>query len=245
MGKQPFTLEEVKNFIEVYRYPVSSQETNNARCIDGRYRGNDLAPLARPGGDFGSLMEIVAANESLQLGLSDEAIEKIMLSQTGGYEHFHIHSDTHHEKNAEGCGHIREAFHDPVSYELTDAGSTFLKNFFEQFEKKGGKMTVLDGEHGEGAVVIVKGNEWSIAPDGKAFIYHKTLDDGRRRRIAHAMASYVNPALSVDEQYLYDILTRIADVQRMETVRRLADSLPIYEAQFSKDGTATVSSFPK
>jgi hypothetical protein len=184
-------------------------------------------------------MEIVAANESFQLGLTDEAIEKIILATTGGYEDFHIHSDTHHEKSALGCGHIREAFRDPAPYELTDASIAFLKNFLQRFEKKGGKIILLDGEHKEGAVMVVKGSNWSIAPDGKMFVYHKTLDDERRRRIARLIVSHIPPGISAD--YIYDMLTTIADTQRMETVRRLAGDLPIYQAQFTKDGAYTVS----
>ena len=45
-----------------------------SRCIDGRYVGNELEPLAKPGADIGDLLMVFAAN--LEYGLEIES-EKI------------------------------------------------------------------------------------------------------------------------------------------------------------------------
>lgn len=236
MKKKTLSLSKIEKLVKKNRYKTNDDNKFKARCIDGRYIGNNLPPLARPGGDAGSLMEMLAINDTLSLGLKNAEVANRLVAIVGGYERFHFHTDMHHPTKIIGCGHIKEVLQNHTSYGLTIVSVTFLQDFLNTITEKGASITILNGDHTEGALLIVKGEDWSVEPDNKIFVYHKTLDDQRRKLIAHQMIQYIDPKLQVEEEYLYDMLSQISDNQRMETVKRLAEGLPIYEVVFEKNG---------
>ncbi len=238
--KHIFSLEEIEPLVAKNRFRITSDNRFKTRCIDGRYSGLDLPALATPGADAGLVMEIIAVNREYDLGLTHQSIEEIILSTVNGYDHFYLHTDTDHPTDMLGCGHINQVFGDPLAYQMDKSDVDYVKSFLVRAQRKGAKNTILEDGHKEGAVLILKGSEWSVAPEGKAFIYTQTLDDMRRKQVAHMMISYISEKLKIDEGYLYHILTQIADNQRMETVRRLASGLPIYEVDFEKNGKYTL-----
>lgn len=234
--QEVFSLREIEKLVKKNRYKVNDDNKFKARCVDGRYVGDNLPPLARPGADAGSLMEMLVANDTLSLGLQNKVVADILLSIVGGYTHFHFHTDRYYPTKILGCGHIKEVLQDPEPYQLTEASAMFLQDFLQTVSDKGACITILEGDHREGAVLIIRGKDWSVASDNKLFVYHHTLDDERRKLIAHKMVLCIDPTLQVREEYLYNMLSQIADNQRMETVNRLAAGLPIYQASFEKNG---------
>jgi hypothetical protein len=122
-----------------------------------------------------------------------------------------------------------------------------LKNLEEH--KKSINHVVLEGEHCESAIVVIKGNTHSVYPsfnpigeDNKVFpyltqvfVYHRTLDNERRKQIVQAMLPYVKlPNITAD--YLYEVLSQVADDQLLEIVATLAPHLPLYEVEFESNG---------
>lgn len=228
------SLSGINQLVEKQRYPVVEKNRFDARCIDGRYAGQSLPPLARPGADAGAIMELIALNRGLNLNLTNQEIVDIFLSIIGGWSRFHFHTDTHHQNNIFGCGHIKQATDDPSAYGLEKKDLEFLEDFLSQALQKGARREILEGKHDEGAVVVLKGTRWSLSPAGKAFVYHADLDAMRRVEIVRVILSYDDKiASAIDQKKLYDELTQIADRQRSETVKRLAPNLPIYEISFS------------
>ena len=142
-----------------------------------------------------------------------------------------------------GCGHFKQASQDPSAYSLIEEEIKAVNKFLKEAEKKGAKRDVLQGEHLEGAVLMVNGDNWSIAPQIiinnellGVFVYHKTLDDKRRKILVKHLLPYVKAPFSVEEEYLYEIMSQVADSHFLETVSRLAKDLPVYEVGFEEGG---------
>lgn len=237
--------------------PVSAREKLRAAgspstraTYRGKTQGEKPEPLAKPGADIGDLMIVFAANREYGLEIKKEKIFKAVLETVGGFENFRFHTDDHNLNSKSeilnsflGCGHFKQAYQDSAAYSLSKEEIKAINKFLTEAKKKGAKGEVLQGEHLEGAVLIVKGDHWSIAPQLmlnneviEAFIYQKTLDDKRRRILAKHLLPYVKAPFSVDEEYLYQIMSQVADNQLLETVSRLAKDLPVYEVAFEEDG---------
>lgn len=233
--KKTLSFKDVNELVKHNRFSVTKDTKYKVRCIDGRYTSENLNPLARPGADAGVLMELIATNHEYHLGLTDKNIQEIVLSTVGGVKHLYFHTDTHSDGSVFGCGHIKQAIQDPQAYQLKKEHMDSVIDFLQNSIKKGANNVILEGEHEEGAVLVVKGSEWSVAPQGKAFIYHQTLDDLRRKQMIQLMIPYIDKALHIDEEYLYGIMTQVADNQRMKTIGCLASGLPLYEVCFGKN----------
>lgn len=240
-GKKILTFEDIDELVLQNRFPVT-KKNRHARCIDGRYTSDTIGSLARPGADAGVMMELLAVNREYNIGLTHQLMEEIIVSVVKGYDNFYLHSDTHHKQDVLGCGHINEAHKDPSAYQLEKSDMDYMDSFLVDAQHKGAINVILEGEHNEGAVLIIRGEHWSVAPIGKTFVYHQALDDLRRKTLVDILLPYVDKSLKVSKEYLYDILTQVADNQRLETVRRLASQLPIYEVVFEKNGAYKVKS---
>jgi hypothetical protein len=149
-----------------------------------------------------------------------------------------------------GCGHFKQAAKDPSVYGLVEEEIKAINGFLKEAIKKGAKCEILPGEHLEGAVLLVKGDHWSVAPQlisnseiMEAFVYQKTLDNKRRKILVKHLLPYVKAPFSVDEEYLYQILSQVTDNQLLETVNRLAKDLPMYEVEFEGDGGFEIRKF--
>lgn len=150
-----------------------------------------------------------------------------------------------------GCGHFKQAAKNPKAYGLTGEEIEKINKFLEKALKKGAECVTLKGEHEEGAVLVVKADDWSIAPklvsenvtgeqfgSGaiEVFVYQKTLDDQRRRALAKNLLSLINPSIKFDQEYLYEILSQVSDNHLFETLQRLAKDLPTFEVKFERRG---------
>ena len=133
------------------------------RCIDGRYHDN--AMLARPGGDMGYVLGLIAYSNALGWNISEkEAFDLIYeaVSERGG---FYFHSDTAdegvwHDSHAHiGCAHIAKAM-DPSSAECYGVTAEQTSNLVcyarEQLKtRRNMHMEILEGKHDEAAVLIL------------------------------------------------------------------------------------------
>jgi len=250
---QKITLNEKNLFdlINQNRYKVSKETSFLSRCIDGRYQdAPDLPALAIPGADAGELMLIYATGHAYGFEVDKEKAAETLVEVVGGEKNLRLHTDSHaHGKGVlAGCGHIGQATLSPAEYKIVEGDMVFIKDFFAQAIQKGATETLLQGDHQEGAVVLVKGN-WGVLPQGKIligaqnsavqiFIFHQTLVNERHKVLAKKLIENKAVVLlpGCDSDYLYEIMSTIGDEHLMETARRLAKGLPIYEVTFDKNG---------
>lgn len=239
MKKETIGISQIEEFIDKNKYSVGSKPILS-RCIDGRYDKVNLEPLAKPGADIGDLMTLFAANRQFNLELKNQDIFKALIKTVGGYPNLHFHTDSHNENNFLGCGHFKQAKLNPEAYGLTSENISAIDQFLLSAVNRKAVCELLSGEHNESAVIILKGDSWSVSPVCKkdkstisCFTYHKTLDNKRRKKLAENLL----PFIKLDLDYLYQILTKTADFQLLETVSRLASSLPVFEIDFAPNGS--------
>lgn len=275
MQKFILSIDQVQELISKNRYRVDEKTKFLSRCIDGRYQNKvqslkfkaqsdssklkveekQLPALAFPGGDVGELALILATANSYGFSVDEEKVYQILIKTIGGEKNFGIHSDHHADPKipASGCGHWKQIQLDPTSYSLNKTNIEFIKKtllrVLTTIVVKTGNQTILEGEHLEAAVLVVKGN-WGILPRYKietdsgsdqveVFVYHQSLVDERHRALCSALLRQKAAKLfnGCDEEYLYQILSETAENHLMETARRLAKGLPIYEVKFDEDGS--------
>lgn len=218
-----------------------------SRCIDGRYENNEQLPaLAVQGADAGELALIFATANACGLTLDMDLALKALVDTVGGVKNIQFHTDSHAEKGVilAGCGHIKQASLDLESYNLTKEQVEFIKEQFMELKKKGAKETVLHGDHAESAVVFVKGN-YGILPrfklgqsdggrEGMIFVFHRSFVDSRHRMLAKKLLELKALGLEggLGVEYVYTVLSDACENHLLETAKRLAKGLPIYEVQF-------------
>jgi hypothetical protein len=248
------TPEQVEVFVNTNKYEINQSQWYLSRCIDGRYESEaGLEPLAKPGADIGDLMMMLAANTQYALNLTPEIMLDVLINTVGGKENFRIHTDCHnhhHEDKKEkclGCGHLKQATLDKDAYGLEKEDIDFIFEALHQLKSNGAKNNVLEGDHLEKAVIILKSQNYSIYPkikketgNIKCFVYSKTLDDKRRRLLAQNLLPHIKSDRDINEEYLYEILTTVSDQQLFETVSRLAPEHPIYNVEIDEEGEVVI-----
>jgi len=218
-----------------------------SRCIDGRYNNSDSLPgLAIQGADAGELALIFATANSCGFTLDMKQSLKALVETVGGVQNIQFHTDSHADQNIVlgGCGHIIQASLDLKSYNLTQEQVDFIKTQFGEMKKKGAVETVLHGSHEESAVVFIKGN-FGVQPRfklggedggraGMIFTFHNTFVDARHHILAKKLIELGSFELEggLEEEYIYSMLFDTCENHLMETAKRLATGLPIYEVQF-------------
>ena len=250
MNKVILSLEQVDELVRENRYKVNPKKKFLSRCIDGRYfNEEDLPALAFPGADVGELALIFATANSYGFDVDKEKVLKSLVDVIGGKENFRLHTDSHADPKepAAGCGHWKQINLDPKAYNLETKEIDFIKKNINV-----GKSITLEGEHMEGAVLLVKGN-WGVLPQAhletdqgkrlvEVFVYHQSLVDERHRVLTKALIK--NEAVHFlngeDEEWLYHALSDVSENHLMETARRLAKGLPIYQVVFVADGNFKV-----
>lgn len=222
-----------------------------SRCIDGRYDNSPSLPaLAIQGADAGELALVFSTANMCGFSLNKEKALHALIDTVGGIQNIQFHTDSHAEKGLilGGCGHIKQASLDLQSYNLTEEQMEFIKTQFKELKKQGAGETVLQGDHGESAVVFIKGY-FGILPrfklgreeggrEGQLFVFHNTFVDARHHILAKKLIASKAFELEggLEEEYVYSVLSDACENHLMETVRRLASGLPIYEVLFDKEG---------
>lgn len=251
MDKRILNLEEVQQLVAENRYKVTTDHKFTSRCIDGRYHNKkDLAPVGIPGADAGDLALIMATGNSYGFEVDLDKAYKTLAEMVGGEKNLQFHTDLHAKQETVlgGCGHFKQMTINPKAYHLEKDQVEFVKKKFGQAKKKGAEEIVLHGEHMEEAVLLLSG-PYSVYPrfnldtdEGNAevevFIYHQGLSHERYKILAEKLIK--NKAVKLynglDHEYLYQALSETAENHLMETAKRLAKGLPIYQVKFKDDG---------
>ena len=245
------SLDQINELVMDNRYKIDPKEKLLSRCIDDRYQEDvGLHPLAIPGADVGELALIFATANSYGLEINQEKAFSTLVEVIGGEEHFHFHTDNLHSfKNpAGGYGHFSQISNDPKSYSLEPKDIEFIKAKLQLLLKEGVEEEVLFGEHYIGAVLIIRG-QYNIYPcyvlEGvgakkrmEFLVYHQTTIDERHKILAKKLIENQVIILpdGCDEEYLYEALSETSENHLMETIKRLAMGLPIYQVTFKEKG---------
>ncbi len=260
MKKINLVIDQIQELVAKNKYKVNENNKFLSRCIDGRYlTSNNLPPLATPGADAGELALVLATGNvygfTVDVGKSFDLLTELV----GGIKNINFHTDEHGDKKIvlSGCGHIKQMRLDPEAYNLEENQLKGLTKILTKAGKKGAKETVLQGEHLEAAIIQIKGN-YSIYPrflletdeeknEVEVFVYQSTLVDKRHRELAKKLIE--NKAVELfpgcDEEYLFEILSETTENHLIETAKRLAKGLPVYEINFSDDGSFTIEEMGK
>ncbi|KKQ23541.1 MAG: hypothetical protein US40_C0013G0026 [Candidatus Roizmanbacteria bacterium GW2011_GWC2_37_13] len=250
MNKLILSQDAVNELVMENRYEIDPKTKFISRCIDGRYTNDkDLPALAFPGADVGELALVFATSNSYGFDLDFPKSLKVFIDVVGGADNFRSHTDSHADPKipAGGCGHFKQFNLDPKAYFLESSQIETIKKNLNI-----GKSITLQGEHLEGAVLLVKGS-WGIYPQyqletdngkklGEVFIYHQTLVDERHRELAKLLVKNKTVTFKngEDEEWLYNAFSEMSENHLMETARRLAKGLPIYSVVFKDDGSFKV-----
>ncbi|MCL4364010.1 hypothetical protein M1328_02110 [Patescibacteria group bacterium] len=252
MNRSILSLTDVQKFVTDNQYEVNRKEKFFSRCIDGRYKNdNDLAPQAFPGGDLGELAMILAAGNSYGFSVDPQKALSALIKVVGGVKEFRFHTDHHADEKAiaGGCGHFKQINLDPKAFHLEEKDVDFMKKELAKIKKQGGQEIVLEGDHLEGAVLLVNGN-WGVFNQGnldtemgqrfaEAFVYQQTFTNEKHRILAKELikSKAIGFSHGEDEEYLYEALSDISEQHLMETAKRLAKGLPIYGIVFADNGS--------
>lgn len=241
--RKEMSLEDAKCFVTENKYRVDGGTTFISRCIDGRYKNKEGLPaLAIPGADLGQMAVIFSAANRYGFEVDGKKALDTLIEVVGRKANFRTHTDSHHEGEgfAKGCGHWGQVLKDKESYNISDDQIRFIEKNLNGV----GKQVVLEGDHSESAVFMIKGS-WGILPrfkNSSAFMYHQSLVDERNRELAEKLLEKGAVTLKNNEdvEWLYDVLSEVTTIHLLETSNRLAKGLPIYDVNFEDDGSFTI-----
>ncbi len=211
------------------------------KCVDGRYlptQGGGM--IARPGGDFGYVMALLALNRQKKLGLSPEqCFEAVyaVVSQKGD-GHFYMHTDHHADPDASthkgliGCGHLAKAADAAISakYGVDAQEIVQLVNYARNIAHVMPTMEIvnLEGEHNEEGVLVINSDQYTVnAEDPNLGWMYFIYDAARDTEYLKYLVGELNiGGVSFEE------MKKESDLQLSATLHNLAKGLPIYKVSF-------------
>lgn len=237
----PADVEETTAYVQ--KNIVAARE--GRKCVDGRYPPDTATGmLARPGGDCGYVMALLAINKKKKLGMTPEqclnAVYKVICQKLHGA--FCMHTDHHVDPDQAdlndkmhqtliGCGHLAKAtkqlLREPYDVDNADVKKiiAYAKNLAEVSDHV--EMVNLDGDHKEQGVFLIEGDKYTVNAcddDTQYFIYDKTRDDAFMKKLVAAMDL---PGVTVED------MQAESDIQLQATLHNLAKGLPLYKVAFS------------
>lgn len=233
-------------YARVHRFIPHPQTPFLSRCIDGRYPvSSQLPALATPGGDAGELAILLATAHVYGFELDAQKAQAILLDIIGGGEHFS-------SEPVSSCMHLTHVFSDPAAYNLHPDDLKTLTHLLGLGKTEHVRPVLLEGKHQEGAVLQIKGN-WSVQPSGiietehgnivaSVLIFHQTLAGARQRRIADELLTQSAVKLfdGLDAEYLSEAFSSVTEDHLLETLKREAAGLPIYQLNYTDEGASTL-----
>lgn len=212
------------------------------KCVDGRYLpGQASGMIARPGGDGGYVMALMAVNHIKKLGLTPEqcfnAVYKVVSHNKG----FCIHTDQHVDPESMtdyrliGCGHLAMAAtkHFSNAYDLQSKEMQELIIYARsvgEIEKKVHLVT-LSGDHQEQGVLLVNSKDYTVLTDNPKlqqmyFVYDAWRDNEFLKKLVKEMHI---PGLTFAD------MKHESALQLQATLHNLAKGLPQYTVSYKKN----------
>ena len=252
------TQEDAFELVKSNQYKVEQSRKYHSRCISGQYKNAPNLPgLTIPGGDAGELALLYATANSYGFEVDYQQAFQILIELIGGSRFFSIDLDSvrSSSQRADGCIFRNAWIISPPTYSLEPNQITILQEQTATAKKNGAQELVLDDEHREGAIIILHG-EYSVYPqyifrfedrsiDTQIYLYQQTLADRRRKELARLW--FTKRAVSLyprlDEEYLYEALSEMAENQLFAGLKTEAQGLPIYKVTIDKDNYIDISRY--
>lgn len=246
-------IEDAQAFVEMNSKELTDQNMHG-RCISGRYESFENFPMiAKPGADAGDIMAAFGALNILQQSLPPETVLKAVLDVVGGASSFRFHTDDHTEPTdlGAGCSHLILAKNSPETFGVTKEQMEFIFAQLPKLVEQGAQQEVLHGDHAEQAVIVIDSEHYGVSPLVRlgprvrsAFIYQKTLHTQQLDKLAkllqEALATQGHP---VEDFAIRKALDDAFGKQLAETLKRLAEGLPVFTANVDAEGVVTIGSF--
>lgn len=229
-------LERTKEYVQ--KNTVQTQ--SGRKCVDGRYLPNQATGMiARPGGDCGYVMALMAVNKKKKLGLTPEqcfnAIYKVMARNNERFcmhtDH-HVDPDSHTHKGLIGCGHLVKAATADLCKEY-DVNGNDVKRVVEYARNMSEinpalEIVNLAGDHEEKGVLVIRSDDYTVHADNPQmkrmyFIYDEQRDVAFMKKIVN---EWDIVGVTFEE------MKEESDIQLHATLHHLAKGLPIYSVAF-------------
>ena len=238
----------VQQNVEDYLSKNAVRAQAGRKCVDGRYLPHQATGmLARPGGDCGYVMALLAVNKKKNLGMTPEqcfdAVYKAVSQNDGSFcmhtDH-HADPDEHTRHGLIGCGHLAKAANADLckAYAVESEDMKRMIEHARDAAKTASslEMVNLTGEHAEKGILIVHSDEYTVnAYDSEIgemyFVYDEDRDIAFMKQLVGE--------LGIDG-VSYEDLKQASDTQIQATLHNLAMGLPIYSVMFD-DSTPHVS----
>lgn len=215
------------------------------KCVDGRYLPNQATGMiARPGGDCGYVMALLAVNKKKRLGLTPEQCFNLIYKVVAKTKGFCMHTDhltdpdNHTHKGLIGCGHLAKAASKELAKDY-DVESEDIKRVVEYSRNladisKTIHVVNLAGEHQEQGVLVIDSTTYTINADDPRlgrmyFIYDKARDEAFMQSLANKLRIE-----GITSEELYKQLRKESDIQLRATLHNLAKGLPVYNVSFGR-----------
>ena len=213
------------------------------KCVDGRYLPNQATGmLARPGGDCGYVMALMAVSKKKKLELTPEQCFNLVYRVISrNKDRFCMHTDhnadpdSHTHKGLIGCGHLVKAATNNLCKEY-DVDGADVKRFVEYARNIAEiestlEIVNLEGEHEEKGVLVIDSASYTVNADNPKmkrmyFIYDQKRDIEFIKNLVED--------LNIDGVTFADMKAE-SDIQLNATLANLAKGLPIYSVVFSGD----------
>jgi hypothetical protein len=245
------TAEEAKLFVVQNKIELTDANSY-ARCVDGRYENLDNFPMiAKPGGDAGDVMAAFGALNMLQSSLPDQVVLDAVMTTIGGVQKFTFHTDSHADPNQPGigCGHLKQAKIDPEAYVLTAEQISFILEQLPKLLEQGAHQEVLQGDHAEQATIVVSSEIFGLKPlvrkgDNlqEVFVYQQAAHQAQLGELAKVLQEALAASGEVaEEATIRKALDNAFGKQLTETLKRLANGLPVYTAIINTEGEVEIA----
>lgn len=226
---------------QIERYVEASvvAAKHGRKCVDGRYLPDQATGMiARPGGDGGYVMALMAVSKKKKLGLTPEqcfnAVYKAVADDNGFCMHTDRYSDPDklHHIGLIGCGHLAKAASRRFcnNYDVRSEDVEKIINYARNIHEISPtvKMVNLEGEHQERGVLIVNSDQYSVLADNPKlkqmfFVYDQQRDNAFMKKLVKEIAI---------DGVTYEDLKAESDLQLHATLQILAANLPIYQITF-------------
>ena len=226
-------------------------DTSTTRCVDPRdqatqadeqeideakrpqYRPN---AVARPGGDFGYIMVLLGADDTLS---ANDAVDivKSWRKSTGGIFTMHGADQAH---GGTGCGHIDNCVKGAADFGVQTQRVSDALNYIQGLHATDPhNYPLLTGQHVEKGVLVVDGDDTTIPStinDTQYFRYDKRADEKNLLSLRNYMQS--QGQAQVDDSYLSKMQSA-SDKQMTAVLSLLAKNLPVFAVTMENPAKGT------
>lgn len=264
-AKEMMPVEVLQSIIPDLLIPIPEDHEIESGCVDGRGGYLYSIPVrAFPGADAGLVMNGFAAlnrllpqDQTNNINFYDKVWQ--IGNDTVGKDKFRSHTDQaaedSHKGSCMGCGHMRDAL---LSTRVEDKDNTNAEDndylvTNDQMEYTFKRLSdiqtttnqvVLQGEHKERAVVLVRSEKFSLKHNiqhptlgyREVFVYHETLHDKLLSQFSDNLANN----FSLNQETVLQELKETFGIQLGKTLENLANGYPLYIVTISDDRTFTI-----